>query len=744
MADPNTQQPVQHRSACAECQRRKQKCNRQWPCNQCQKRKVASKCAFAHSTPTSVGENRASGSSSQKRSADFEEEEEDDSPGTDSDIDADAFSKMGYLQGSLVSDLLSKTVGGVTNALHLNARWLNCLKDRRWVRQYYSSESCRPVLTLSQYTDALVQIFFNTVNYHYYIIYPPTFLDQYQKWWDSRLGSQPLSIEWTSLLAIICSVTTQHLDPDTRAKIKTEMGDSVDALSESYLDLTRNLATAIPMGSYHILNIQRMLHTIYWFKSEARFPEAYMLISEAVSEATELGLHIESRAAGLPEFDREIRRRVWCVLDTQFASGLARPTLIDHGTSSVAQPTLSLEEFTPSPLLHMKLQSEAIALLASRFEAPKNVVTPKDIHEYKGILETWIRHFPAVFSTTNPDRSKDHGNPWITHHRFYLHTMAFLMILNPIRRYLAQPFSPETPQEEHTIRQFGVDYSLRNLETTTEWANIASHRDGRFHFIIFSLFDTVTVLSAAILNDKDNSIPRRTEIIDAIDDALITLKKIYSKSKTAKQSYDILSRLVRRIPRRRSAQSKRKKAGGVPKFMAGQPFGAPALTQDPAAYLKPASISSDTTTSPPSHFASSESATSGSTPQSNHVPTPEYQPSNLEPQVQESLAPSYPAMQQPCNMDSHYAPQYAQALDPSQQMLYMNPPHISPAALQGSNLQRPVDTFTGIPAADGHIHHMPFELINDDVMGDFSALWNWRSLNLPFISSQLVPPEQTN
>ncbi|CAI6101326.1 unnamed protein product [Clonostachys chloroleuca] len=747
MADPNVLQPVQHRSACAECQRRKQKCNRQWPCNQCQKRKVASKCAFTHSETSSVGENRTTGSTSQKRSADFEDDDNDnDSLGEDDDIDADAFSKMGYLAGSLVSDLLSKTVISVMNALRWNAHWPHCLNDRRWVRQYHFTGSCRLVLTLPQYTDALVQIFFNTVNYHYYIIYPPVFLDQYQKWWDARLGSQPLSIEWTALLAIICSVTTQHLDANTRAKIETEMGDSVDNLSVSYLDLTRNLSAAIPIGSYHILNIQRMLHTIYWFKSEARFPEAYLLISEAVGEATELGLHIEARAAGLPEFDREMRRRVWCVLDTQFASGLARPTLIDHGTSSVAQPTLALEEFYPSPLLHMKLQSEAIALLASRFQAPKNVVTPKDIQDYKGILETWIRNFPAVYSTTTPDESKDYGSPWITHHRFYLHTMAYLMILNPIRRYLAQTFSPETPQEEHVIRQFGVDYSLLNLETTTEWAKFASHRDGRFHFIIFSLFDTVAVLSAAILNDKDSSIPRRTEIIDAIDEALITLKKIYNISKTAKQSYDILSQLVRRIPRRRSAQSKRKRFGEVPQFVAGQAYGAPALIQDPTVYLKPSSLSSDTTTSPPSQFSSSESAESGSTPQSNHIPTPEYQPAYLEPQVQESLAPAYPTVQQPCNMDAHYPAQHAQALGQSQQVLYMNPAHVSPSALQGNNPQpqRPVDIFTGIPAADGHIHPMPFEPINDDVMGDFSMLWNWRSLNLPFISSQIPLPEQTN
>jgi hypothetical protein len=36
-----------HRQACNECQRRKQKCSREWPCNHCLKRKVADKCTFS-------------------------------------------------------------------------------------------------------------------------------------------------------------------------------------------------------------------------------------------------------------------------------------------------------------------------------------------------------------------------------------------------------------------------------------------------------------------------------------------------------------------------------------------------------------------------------------------------------------------------------------------------------------------------------------------------------------------------
>ncbi|KAK8145500.1 hypothetical protein G3M48_004349 [Beauveria asiatica] len=45
--DSTPSRAARNRLSCSECQRRKQKCNREWPCNHCLKRKVADKCRFA-------------------------------------------------------------------------------------------------------------------------------------------------------------------------------------------------------------------------------------------------------------------------------------------------------------------------------------------------------------------------------------------------------------------------------------------------------------------------------------------------------------------------------------------------------------------------------------------------------------------------------------------------------------------------------------------------------------------------
>src|SRR6478736_6850174 len=58
------------RSACTECHRRKQKCNRQWPCNNCQKRKVADQCRFRDDFKVGSGDDAWSASVEVKRKRD--------------------------------------------------------------------------------------------------------------------------------------------------------------------------------------------------------------------------------------------------------------------------------------------------------------------------------------------------------------------------------------------------------------------------------------------------------------------------------------------------------------------------------------------------------------------------------------------------------------------------------------------------------------------------------------------------
>jgi hypothetical protein len=103
--DDNSTHTGQYRSACVECHRRKQKCNREWPCNHCQKRKVADKCRFIQPNPASSPSDSLTNSSEKKRSRSREDDGEPDvsePEGDDNDVE---LADMGYAAGPLLESL---------------------------------------------------------------------------------------------------------------------------------------------------------------------------------------------------------------------------------------------------------------------------------------------------------------------------------------------------------------------------------------------------------------------------------------------------------------------------------------------------------------------------------------------------------------------------------------------------------------------------------------------------------------
>jgi hypothetical protein len=138
----------------------------------------------------------------------------------------------------------------------------------------------------------------------------------------------------------------QHLDVEEKPHIELDFSEASELHTKQYLQVSRELANSIPDGHFHLINVQRVLQAIHWYRAEARFVEAWYLIGAAVRESQELGLPKQAASEGLPEYEREMRRRVWCILrtwDWQFASDLCRPTNIDHRDVDFAQPTLMLE-----------------------------------------------------------------------------------------------------------------------------------------------------------------------------------------------------------------------------------------------------------------------------------------------------------------------------------------------------------------------------------------------------------------
>lgn len=399
-------------------------------------------------------------------------------------------------------------------------------------------------------TDSLVQNFLSRVNYHYYIIYPPAFLQEYREWWIARFASQPLGLQWTCLLLMVCACSAQYTDPDLRRKLEMELGEPIYRLSNNYHNAARQLHSVIPISSNHILNVQHLLHSSYWYKSEARFVESWHALSTAIREAQALGMHQDQLAGAISEFDFEMRRRLWCVLDTwdwQISALLSRPKLIDRSECRVSLPSLTLESYSPSPLLHMKLQSEVIGELAGRFGSPREVTSPAQIHQYTQVITNWMQRFPKVYSLRDPDTAMDAKHSWVTLHRYYLHSMGYSMLLDPLRAYMARRMTAQSPPDDLTIREEGISYTLKLMSTLSEFFDFLYPKDAKFHWALFAIFDTAAVLCSVILHDEDHYISRRPEIVLAIESARSMLERLATETRSAKTSFEILSKLTKRI-----------------------------------------------------------------------------------------------------------------------------------------------------------------------------------------------------
>lgn len=594
----------------------------------------------------------------------------------------------------------------------------------------------------------------DNVNYHYYIIYPPSFLQEYRDWWAMSSASQPLGLQWTCLLLMVCACSAQYADPELQRKLQQDLGATTQELTAKYHNAARELHSVIPVGNNHLLNIQSLLHSCYWYKSEARFVECWHVLSAAIREAQELGQlalghHFSAMAdrhqasikspslgpcpsltarcaeefgasstpgIGMLSRTRCVKRQPLTPLARQISALLSRPMIIDRSECQVGLPSLKLEGYSPSPLMHMKLQSELITHLSRRFGLLKHVVSPTDVREYQSIVEAWMSKFPANFALENPDKSADSQRPWIVLHRHHLHTKALSMLLDPIRAYLARPMTANSPPHELGIRSDGIDYCLRLMGALYRFFNHVYPRDAKFHFVLFCIFGNAAVLCSVLQHDEDCSTPRRHDLLGAVDGALAMLKRLENDTKAAKAWHDLLLRVSQRVrrpaatvpPRHASGDGRLasiSRAGGLATTPPGGPPAEPPMASDPG------SVESY--------------VTYNGIPHQNDILLP-HTPSPHSASPADSICPSGPLIYPTAS--SHGG---GMSINGS---VFMSASPVDHMSMNEYAHSTPYLNMT--PPTEDMYRPVEFGTITQQELGDLASLWNYESLDLHFIDSQ--------
>ncbi|KAF7554797.1 hypothetical protein G7Z17_g2672 [Cylindrodendrum hubeiense] len=718
---PDEKSPIsgtQLRTACTECQRRKQKseCNREWPCNHCQKRKVVALCSFNHETEHN---------SAWLPSGDVRRKRE-----RDSSHDVDAWDTAAGLEaiGYTTSHLLAN--------LEIDSQNKSGNEQFRAEQSSPQLERALKILPDRQHLDALVQNFLSNVNYYYYIIYPPNFINEYADWWKDKDANRPLGLQWTCLIIMICACSVQHTDAKLTQTIETNLHASVKELTEQFHDAARELHSAIPVGHNHIYSVQYLLHSCYWFKAEARFVECWQVLGATVREAQALGLHEEVNGR-ISEFDREMRRRLWCIVDSWdwlVSSLLARPMLIDRANTKIGLPSLTLEPFPVSPLLHLKLQSQLVGIIFKEFGPPKILTDPSEIQKYQVILNKFMDDLPPAYAIENPDTTPESAYPWVALHRHYMQTCTIAIALGPFRSFMAKRMTQKTPEVELQFRRDGIKYALLLMKVVHRFFEYVWSRDTTFHFVPFCIFDTAALLCSAVIHDRDGYLARQDDIIDAIDLALATLKQLRTATETAKTPYDVLRRLVDKVWPNTATNNM---AEGLRKRLR-----VAVASENPM----PAIINAESSSYPLGHIAAPVEPYVGfSFPDASiHPEAPTIHSTALNGDNTYGLSPSTdassgePLVPNPANS-------YVSAA-PWPQNQYENPPvdlsltgstimNIGPAGWPQAQTPQ---AFIGMP--QGPVVPPPDAglIMRDVQLGDLGDLWHWQSLDLGYMENPIL------
>jgi hypothetical protein len=256
----------------------------------------------------------------------------------------------------------------------------------------------------------------------------------------------------------------------------------------------------------------------------------------------------------------------------QMSAWLGRPNLIDQKNLTFKFPTLRLDQSLEepnllSPFAHMALQANlgrrVTTVLGDAHVA--DGLSAKQTLEIESECEQFIDELPAIFRIKDPDLSLDKKYPHFVFQRHQLHCVIYVTMLDFLKPYLTRDRHDKITERDDEFRSMGIDTALRLLHVARDLFEYEFPISAKFHMVVFSIFDTSTILCSAIIHDRDHVLPHREQILDAIDVSLDMLRQLSPSTKLGASSYNFLNKLVQASPElSRTPPNKKRQKQGIP------------------------------------------------------------------------------------------------------------------------------------------------------------------------------------
>ncbi|RFU79182.1 fungal specific transcription factor [Trichoderma arundinaceum] len=496
-AENNDDEPT--RLACSECRRRKQRCNKTWPCRHCSARGIEGECNFVSILDVEPTEE------SRARIAEA-------------------------TNGVAFSTAISEEVN--------------------------NGDNDEPRLEQLGYSHALVDHFLKVVNNHPYILHPTAFKREYEQWRDDRDNQRPVGSQWTSLLFMVCACAARRSDDALRGALEADQGRAIHDLSVAYHHASHSLYLASYRARRDLHSLQQALLSCFWYQSEDRHSECRSSLDHAFYVIKELGIHSEAMAPPTSDYETEMRRRAWAIFrvwDWQMVDRLQQSPIVQPGEyDDVQLPGFQLDgdlkEFHPSPGLCVALQWKLMRGLGNKFGWPCTLDTHRKVVEHKEMVEQWIQRLPPYLAVDNPDTSLYYSCPLFYWQQCSLSVMSQSMVWKGLRPYLVKSLSSSSHVAELQLKHYGVDYSFKYLTRLLQYLKFVFPNDtSRLHTMIFFIFDVAAVMCSTLLHENDLCEQLRGTCLGTIALSVGVLKTLYPYAPVAGQAHGILNRIYEKV-----------------------------------------------------------------------------------------------------------------------------------------------------------------------------------------------------
>ncbi|KAF2799144.1 hypothetical protein K505DRAFT_346071 [Melanomma pulvis-pyrius CBS 109.77] len=366
-------------STCIPCYTRKQRCNREYPCNHCARRRRPEGCVYSAQVnqttsqqetgkeKTHTDKDRRNTSLSLGSASEWTQYT---SPLPNSSSTSSLPKLFGYFEDSdsntlallrKVSSFRKKDLGFDEDESHHTNSPVLLVDASDEVQRNIERFPDRPIL------DFLVQYFVAEVNWMDQLVHPPWFLVHYQQWWTKidRLH-RVIDVDFAVLILRICSYASQFLPSPSYTLDKIRgvlLADVCSTCDEIADNLTAICSHLDDRGS--LFRVQHLAFLGLRRQNEGRTSAFWEALSRAIQVAQNIGIHSNRSTSNhcFDELEKEMRRRTFCSLyvwDTHLSRKLDRirflPNSIGHGnwpqmrlvycTNGVETEADAPEEFT--------------------------------------------------------------------------------------------------------------------------------------------------------------------------------------------------------------------------------------------------------------------------------------------------------------------------------------------------------------------------------------------------------------